>query len=465
MTTEPGPGDSVIRISKEEATSSHVDDLLKRQMSLRGEPGVTRESGRKWYYQGWLVLGLVGLIAALLAWAILEPSFEDSLYIQGPISSIDLTSDLPREIRENDQTGLTRIFMAVVTINGEKIYLLRTTKDLKPDGSKKKLDVLSLSVGDNVGVHVEYHSNGDQSLALCQFVTRSPQPLAPERAKMTLEQLSARSHAAALLLFPVVAGLIGLFIGATDGLICRLPRRALLCGGVGLLVGFVGGFVSGIAANVAYAPLNTLAMKQTGGPLGSMTTFGFILQLIGRSLAWGLAGMAMGLGQGIALRSKRLLLYGFLGGVVGGLFGGLLFDPIDQIFLGPDKPSSHWSRLIGFGVIGLSVGVMIGVVELLARDAWLRMTQGPLTGKEFLLFKDVMNIGSSPRSDIYLFNDPQVADHHAMIRAVGDECEIEARQRTHPVLLNNRTVQTARLRHGDNVTIGRTSFVFQRRKG
>jgi type III secretion system (T3SS) inner membrane Yop/YscD-like protein len=196
-----------------------------------------------------------------------------------------------------------------------------------------------------------------------------------------------------------------------------------------------------------------------------MTTFGFILQLIGRSLAWGLAGMAMGLGQGIALRSKRLLLYGFLGGVVGGLFGGLLFDPIDQIFLGPDKPSSHWSRLIGFGVIGLSVGVMIGVVELLARDAWLRMTQGPLTGKEFLLFKDVMNIGSSPRSDIYLFNDAQVADHHAMIRAVGDECEIEARQRTHPVLLNNRTVQTARLRHGDNVTIGRTSFVFQRRKG
>jgi hypothetical protein len=33
-----------------------------------------------------------------------------------------------------------------------------------------------------------------------------------------------------------------------------------------------------------------------------------------------------------------------------------------------------------------------------------------------------------------------------------------------PVLLNNRTVMRARLRHGDNVTIGRTSFVFQQRK-
>jgi len=263
----------------------------------------------------------------------------------------------------------------------------------------------------------------------------------------------------------VVAGLIGLFIGAADGIVCRLPRRALLCGGVGLLVGLVGGFISSIAAMVAYTPLTALAMKQTTGPMGSLNTFGFVLQMVGRSVAWGLAGMAMGLGQGIALRSKRLLLYGFIGGVVGGLFGGLLFDPIDMILLGQDKVSSHWSRLIGFGVIGLSVGAMIGVVELLARDAWLRMTQGPLTGKEFLLFKDVMNIGSSPRSDLYLFNDPQVAEHHAMIRAVGDECEIEARQRSHPVLLNNRTVQTARLRHGDNVTIGRTSFVFQRRKG
>jgi pSer/pThr/pTyr-binding forkhead associated (FHA) protein len=116
-------------------------------------------------------------------------------------------------------------------------------------------------------------------------------------------------------------------------------------------------------------------------------------------------------------------------------------------------------------VIGLSVGTMIGLVELLARDAWLRMTQGPLTGKEFLLFKDVMTIGSSPRSDIYLFNDSQVARQHATLRAIGDECEIEARDSAAPVLLNNRPIQRSRLRHGDNVTIGRTAFVFQRRKG
>src|SRR5262249_17241373 len=155
------------------------------------------------------------------------------------------------------------------------------------------------------------------------------------------------------------------------------------------------------------------------------TPLGFVLQMVGRSLAWGLAGMAMGLGQGLALRSKRLLLYGFLGGIVGGLLGGLLFDPVDMILLGPEKPSAHWSRLIGFACIGACVGAMIGVVELLARDAWLRMIEGPLAGKEFLIFKDVLTVGSSPRSDIYLFNDPLVAGHHATLRAMGDECEIE----------------------------------------
>jgi hypothetical protein len=459
------PSDGVIRISKEEALGSHVDDLLKRQMSLRGEPGVTRDHGRKWYYQNWLVFMLVGLLGATAAWAILEPYFDDMLYLQGSITECDPTEDLPARIRDGGKEfELRNIAHGTITINGQKIHLLRGAKELTADGTRKRLDLTTLKPGDSVGVYVEYIATRDQDLALAPFVVRSPAPQAAAHAGLSLERQHSRSQAAGFILFPLVAGLIGLFIGGADGVVCRLPRRALLCGAVGLLAGFVGGFVSSIIANIAYTPLNALAMKQGGQDVASLSTFGFTLQILGRSLAWALAGLAMGLGQGIALRSKRLLIYGLLGGIVGGLLGGLLFDPIDLILLGADKPSAHWSRLIGFAVIGASVGAMIGVVELLARDAWLRMTQGPLTGKEFLIFKDVMSVGASPRSDIYLFNDPMVADNHALIRAVGDDCEIEARQSTQPILLNNRSVTRARLRHGDNVTIGRTVFVFQQRK-
>ena len=135
------------------------------------------------------------------------------------------------------------------------------------------------------------------------------------------------------------------------------------------------------------------------------------------------------------------------------------------LILGMDKPSAHWSRLIGFIVIGASVGAMIGLVELLARDAWLQMVKGPLAGKEFLIFKDAMNIGASPRNDIYLFNDPQVAQVHSRIQTSGDVCEIESVEQQNPVLLNGRPVRRSRLHHGDQITIGQTIFVFQTRKG
>lgn len=458
-----GP-ENTIRISKEEALSTHVDDMLKRQMGMRGDPGVTRDRRRAWYYQNWFVFGLVGLLGAIAAWALLEPMFDDYLYIQGTVTAVNDSRDAPLRSLRNGRLNSLADDADTITLDGETIFLFSDTREIRGDKSVARLKPETIRVGDTLGVYVEYKENAEGDVALATFVVRSPKPQSPGRAKLTLHQLDARKTAAALLLFPLVAGLIGLFIGAADGIVCRLPRRALLCGGVGLFVGLVGGFLSNIIANLAYSPLHALALHQAGsGEL--LAPFGFALQIIGRSLAWCLAGCAMGLGQGIALRSKRLLIYGLLGGVVGGLLGGLLFDPIDLILLGPDKPSAAVSRLIGFGVIGLSVGGMIGIVELLARDAWLRMTQGPLTGKEFLMFKDVMNIGSSPRSDIYLFNDSLVAEHHAILRAVGDECEIESRQSTNAVLLNNRPITRARLRHGDNVTIGRTSFVFQQRKG
>lgn len=457
--------DGVIRISRDEAQSEHVDDLLKRQMSMRGEPGVTREKRRKWFYQNWFVFMIAGALGATAAWALIEPYFQDELYVQGPITALTSDDSTAGQLEVGKKVyDIRSITSGSFQMNGDRILISNNLTELAPGGRKHRLRAADLQNGVVIGAYVEYHRGLDQEIAIAHFIDLHPKPVRDAGTPMTLSQLSARSHAAGLLLFPLVAGLIGLFIGAIDGLVCRLPRRAALCGAVGFLVGGVGGFVSTVIATLAYIPLNQLAEAQMGDS-GSMTGFAFMIQMVGRSLAWGIAGTAMGLGQGLALRSKRLVLYGLIGGIVGGLFGGLLFDPIDMILLPPDKPSAWLSRLIGLAVIGASVGAMIGVVELLARDAWLRMTQGPLTGKEFFLFKDLMRIGSSPRSDVYLFNDAAVAKQHASIRTLGDEFEIEAHEVTSPVLHNTRPVQHARLRHGDTITIGRTSFVFQRRKG
>jgi hypothetical protein len=460
------PNDGILRISRDEAMSAHVDDLLKRQMSLRGETAVTRDRGRHWYYQNWFVFLAAGALAAIAAWAILEPFFDDRLYFQGKIEAVDRDASLPSPVRiGNQEFKLHAPVQGTITIRGQTIWLVKGASWYDGKHKPRPVDIADLEPGQETGVYVEYLGAGSESLAFATFLRPSPPKQKLAEARLTLSQLHSRTVAAGLLLFATVAGLVGLAIGAVDGAICRLARRALLAGSVGLLVGFIGGFVSSILAGLAYSPLNRLAADQWDPTRHTLTTFGFVIQMTGRSLAWCLAGMAMGLGQGIALRSKRLLLYGFVGGLVGGLLGGLLFDPIDLILLGSDKPSAHWSRLIGFAVVGGSVGFMIGLVELLARDAWLRMTEGPLAGKEFLVFKDIMDIGASPRSEIYLFNDPLVQAHHATLRALGDECEIEAATPIGPLLLNGRPVKRSRLRHGDQITIGRTVFVFQKRKG
>ncbi len=453
-------GDRVIRITREEANSPHVDELLQRQMSLRGETGPGRTRRRRWYYANWFIFMIAGGVAALLATLALEPVFDDLHYWQGRIEWIQAVRDVEGLPPDADWNICT------VTIAGETILVAdQHTRLLPRDGKATPLRTSELESGREIGVYVEEIAVDDGSVYFANFVVPDPAPLAADTTQLSLRQQALRTKAAGLLIFSIVAAAVGLAVGAADGLVCRLVRRALLAGGVGLLAGFIGGFFTGIIAELAYMPLNAVAVVQEGDAIGGLSAFGFFVQMSGRALAWCLAGMGMGLGQGLALRSKRLLLYGFVGGTVGGLIGGLLFDPIDLLLLGTDKPSAHVSRFIGFTVTGAIVGAMIGVVERLARDAWLRMVEGPLAGKEFLLFRDTMWLGASPRSQIYLFNDPDVASEHAVLRTVGDHYEIENACADRPVQVNGRPVDRCRLRHGDEITIGRTVFAFQKRRG
>jgi len=462
--------DGTIRITAEELASPHVDDLLKRQASLRGEGGITSERRQKWYYRNWFVFMVAGTIGALLAWGVMEPYLNDLEYFQGTIEEIDTqAADLMPLLFEGEENDAD--MTAFMTVDGETILFFRETKLL--DEERTPFDPKTVSEGDEIGVHVQCFggrnpdTGAGEGLGIAAFVDPDPPPAVRTGRPLTLYEMATRQEWIGRLLFPLVAALVGLAIAAADGLICRLWRRVLIAGTVGLLVGFIGGFVSGILAELVYAPLTMMAMQQEGEGAGGLSTVGFMIQMGGRGLAWALAGVAMGLGQGIALRSSRLLLYGFLGGAIGGLLGGLLFDPIDLLLLGgEEKLSAHGARLVGIAVIGAGVGLMIGIVELLARDAWLNMVRGPLAGKEFLLFKDLLRLGASPRSDIYLFNDDQVADHHATIRAAADHYEIEAAtdQAACLLLVNGRPVQRTRLRHGDQITLGSTEFVFQKRR-
>jgi hypothetical protein len=196
----------------------------------------------------------------------------------------------------------------------------------------------------------------------------------------------------------------------------------------------------------------------SGQTLG-MSTPAFLVQMMSRGIAWSMAGAAAGLGQGIALRSRKLLINGLLGGMVGALLGGLLFDPLDFLIHGGRlSGGAEVSRAVGFAMIGLATGLMIGIVDLIAREAWIKMLTGPLTGKEFVLYKNPTVIGSSPKADVYLFKDPEVEPTHALVHALGEGYEIEDRKSVAGTFITGRRVSRCRLANGDQVRIGKTVF-------
>lgn len=262
------------------------------------------------------------------------------------------------------------------------------------------------------------------------------------------------------LLFPSVMGGVGFLLGAVEGAVCRNLMRAVISSLVGLGIGFVVGAVAIVAAGAVF--LMMVAMAVTVGPprAGELVPsgFGFVILMMGRGAAWSIAAIAAGLGQGIALRDRKVVINGVVGGVLGGLLGGMLFDPI-YVLLGASDGATL-SRGVGFAVIGLMVGLFIGLVEHWTKTAWLLMRAGPLAGKQFILFRTTTVIGSSPKCDVYLFKDAAIEPRHALIHDRGGRYEIEDTGSADGTYVNGRPIRKQMLCAGDQIVIGKTLLEF-----
>src|SRR5688500_307163 len=111
-----------------------------------------------------------------------------------------------------------------------------------------------------------------------------------------------------LLMFPTVAACIGLLLGSAEGIICRNFMRALLCAAVGAAVGFIGGLLALIPTGIVFSIMATMAVRAGNMQPGEDMPhgFGLFLLIAGRSMAWSLAAIPSGMGQGLALREKKV---------------------------------------------------------------------------------------------------------------------------------------------------------------
>ncbi len=261
-----------------------------------------------------------------------------------------------------------------------------------------------------------------------------------------------------MLIFPAVAGFIGLFLGAAEGIMCRNLSRAFLCGIVGLGIGFGGGLIAYFLANIIFTISIMMAIRSGWNPeIGMPTGLAFFLLMTGRAAAWAVAGLPAGMGQGIALREKKVVLNGILGGVLGGLVGGMMFDPLTVMFEADDAAIS---RGVGFTCIGLFVGLFVGLVEGWTKTAWLLMRKGPLAGKQFVMYRDTTVLGSSPKADIYLFKDDAIEPRHAIVHNRGGRFEIEDCNTPDGTYVNGIPIKRQILQAGDQVVLGKTVLEF-----
>jgi hypothetical protein len=472
-----------IVITPDDLRDPRIDEVLDRERTFREVAARMQPVGglRRFVFSSTFYLAIVGALGGFLGWAIWEPAYDDLARVSGQVSRImpdDALSGCKRcgilFLADDKQPGrddcprcqnrvTESIWQGAFQLEKLKIYVAPGKTWLAKDGRRTAIgQVGDLAVGDRVLVLGE--SSENDPLTLLGVEVR---PLAAGEAGPGEPDLAGRAranHFAGLLWFATVGGLIALMIGSVEGLLSLNVGQAVKNGLIGLGIGALGGGLGILPAGLLYGVAGDVTERLSGGPdgFGGLETMhggALFAQIVARSLAWGVVGMALALGRGVATKSRRLIINGLIGGLVGGLFGGMLFDPIGKLF---HSDTGDLSRAVGFTSIGLFVGLCLGLVEQLSKEAWLLLRTGPLQGKQFVVHRNPTTIGSVGSCEIFLFKDPAVGAEHARLHRVGRAFEIEDLG-AGGTLVNGDRVTRRILRDGDLITIGTTELEYRSR--
>jgi pSer/pThr/pTyr-binding forkhead associated (FHA) protein len=170
-----------------------------------------------------------------------------------------------------------------------------------------------------------------------------------------------------------------------------------------------------------------------------------------RGIAWAIASCAIGFAVGAASRSGQRMLNGAIGGAVGGFVGGFVFDYIEL-----SDTNGIPNRVVGLTLTGACVGLAIGLVEHARREHWLEIVSGGMAGKQFILYRDVTTIGSSPACDITLIKDTGIGAQHATLQTSGGLAELRSFGPSLTVHVNGTPAAQQRLSEGDLLQMGTT---------
>ena len=234
----------------------------------------------------------------------------------------------------------------------------------------------------------------------------------------------------------------------------RVGLRVLVAG----LIGGASGFLGGMLGQILYTATDLSV---------------FLL------LGWAVTGVLVGAAPGAydlvsrisrgedASGALRKVANGLLGGLLGGFLGGLLFLLVRGAWalIFAEKADAFWSpSAMGFAALGLCIGLLIGLAQVVLKSAWVTVVSGFRAGREMLLSKGETTIGRAEGCDIPLYGDPGVEGLHAHILLRNGRYLLEDLSAAGGTFLNGERVdRPAPLRSGDLIELGRSSLRFGER--
>jgi hypothetical protein len=265
------------------------------------------------------------------------------------------------------------------------------------------------------------------------------------------------------------AGIRGLFLGLTVALGLGLVdaiwnlsvRRAgqvLLRVGVALLVGAVGGLIGGMAGELLFQSIRVQLVFVIGWTITGL--------LIGTSIGV-FEILASLLRQEDVRGAKRKLIKCLVGGTFGGLLGGtlalLLKIGWEKVFHGRD---ALWSPTAwGFVALGMCIGLVVGLTQVILKEAWIRVETGFRPGREMILAKEKTTIGRAEGCDLGLFGDNTIEKHHASILLAENGYYVEDAGTPVGTFVNDQKVAgRAPLKTGDLIRVGKSVLRFNERQ-
>lgn len=254
-----------------------------------------------------------------------------------------------------------------------------------------------------------------------------------------------------------------------SGTLGGLPQVAA----VGTIVGAAIGLGLSIVAGAANGQLSQMVLRAVpgmvggglGGALGSIAGQLLFDISLPRALGWMIVGIGIGMVEGIYDRSMSKLRNGLIGGAAGGLIGGFLFDPIQHAIA---HGSGMTSRAVAFVILGMMIGALVGLVQVVLKDAWLTVLDGYRAGRQLILSRPVTALGRGDHLQL-AFLGPMNADleseHVRVVRQANGSYIVEDNHSKLGTRLNNQPLTHATpLHNGDVIKFG-TNFVrFNERK-